>query len=109
MYECLVCTHPAPLPNWCAILRGYVNEKCCKSRLIACHETPEWGPARCTAAKARVAVDLSDALAWEVTLYILELLVAALSGGVLLITDSPSLKDYLTFFDIRFASLHFSL
>ena len=58
---------------------------------------------------SRVAVDLSDGLAWEVTLYILELLVAALSGGVLLITDSPSLEDYLTFFDIRFASLHFSL
>ena len=29
MYECLVCTHPAPLPTWCAILRAF------QSRLIA--------------------------------------------------------------------------
>lgn len=29
MCECLVCTHPAPLPTWCAILRGF------QSRLIA--------------------------------------------------------------------------
>ena len=35
MYECLDCTHPAPLPKWCAILRGVVgNEMLWRSRLI---------------------------------------------------------------------------
>ena len=37
--------------HWCAILRGYVDEKMLRIEAHRGHETPEWSPERCTAAK----------------------------------------------------------
>lgn len=98
MRECLVCTHPAPLPTWCAILRGFVGVRCFGNR--GSSQSRDWKvePGTMHSRQARVELlicGMSPMGCLEVTLYILELLGAALSGACLWVhTHSPSLKDY---------------
>lgn len=114
MRECLVCTHPAPLPTWCAILRGFVGMRCFGNR--GSSQSRDWKvePGTMHSRQARVELlisSISPMGCLEVTLYILELLGAALSGDCLLGTYTISIVERLShiFFDNRLLPSHIEI